>query len=216
MINNYMNNFDNTINIILEEDWKSMAAAGLVGLGTLGGAHAAEPNIKPDIRITKQAPKTDNKSYTINILARTLWAEGKGESDLDTGLRAIATSIYNRKNIKVRGGKIADDDLAYAKIVLSPKQYSCWNGLMVANPKKYPEERERSGRAFELGKQIAEEMVNGTFKPVAEVKNATHYFAPSRMESDPYWAKGQEVATIGNHNFVTTPIVFRDPVLGNR
>lgn len=211
-----MNNFDNTINMILAEDWKSMAAAGLVGLGTLAGAHAAEPRIKPDITITKSAPKTDNKSYTINILARTLWAEGKGESDLDTGLRAIATSIYNRKNIKVRGGKIADDDLAYAKIVLSPKQYSCWNGLMVPNPKKYPEEKERSGRAFELGKQIAEEMVNGTFKPVAEVKNATHYFAPDRTGTDPYWAKGKAFVTIGNHKFLLDPIAFPSPVLGTR
>lgn len=41
-----MNNFDNTVNLILVEDWKSAAAAGLIGLGSMVGTpnvQSAEP-----------------------------------------------------------------------------------------------------------------------------------------------------------------------------
>ena len=49
-----MNNFDNTINTALEEDWKSAVAGGLMGIGAMtGGAPDAEA--KQPQQITQQS-----------------------------------------------------------------------------------------------------------------------------------------------------------------
>ncbi len=210
-----MNKFDTTINEALAEDFKSMAAAGLVGLGAMtGGCNkpgGCEPNTPP---IEQPSDINADSQYAGNILARTIWAEGRGERDLDKSLRAIATSIYNRAQEKIGQGKINDDPLAYAKVTLTPYQYSAWNGWTIKNPTEYPDAKDRSGRGWNEAQKIADEMISGTFKPLPELEGVTHYFNPKT--ANPSWGKGKEFVQIGNHRFLVDRQNFPSPRLGDR
>jgi len=54
-----VNQFNNSINLILCDDWKSAAAAGLLGLGIMGGAKASEVPQKPQTAQVQSVQQTD-------------------------------------------------------------------------------------------------------------------------------------------------------------
>jgi len=211
-----MNNFDTAINEALaEEGLKSnLAAAGLAGAVMFGGNADVPVGTEPNAPIEQPANVNDDAQYANNILARTIWAEGRGERDLDKSLRAIATSIYNRAQEKIGQGKISDDPLAYAKVTLTPYQYSAWNGWTIKNPTEYPDAKDRSGRGWNEAQKIASEMTSGTFKPLPELEGVTHYFNP--RTSNPGWGKDKEFVQIGNHRFLKDRQNFPSPRLGDR
>lgn len=221
-----MNEFDTAINEALaEEGVKSkIALAGLAGATMFGATpKMGEPKVTPieqqaeldDLspsNYPEESEESEEYDYAKNILARTIWAEGRGERDLDTSLRSIATSIYNRTQEKINKGNIEDGPLAFVKVSLTPEQYSAWNAWTIPNPKKYPDSAKRSGRGWNEANQIAEEMISGTFKPVQQLKGVTHYFNPKT--ADPSWGRNREFFKIGNHRFLRDRQDFPSPRLG--
>jgi len=125
-----------------------------------------------------------------NIIARTIYAEGMGESS--AGKRAIASVIYNR------GGGDAEGMVRNIKI---PYQYSCWNR---ADEDDWTNMRQGKGLAWEESESIADEIVRGSFSPTTK---ADHYFNPNKAR--PSWGYTDEAKTIlrphervGNHVFM--------------
>jgi len=157
----------------------------------------------------KQKKKTDKiqdekLNKDINILARTLWGEARGEST--EGIKAVASVIWNRGN--------GDVD-KMINVVQKPWQFSMWNDFNWENF----EIKEYSGTKWEAIKQIARQMANGSFQPI---KSWDHYYAPKGLDVTnpnivkgpdgklaPKWAfvdndysKYQPFDEIGNHRFM--------------
>lgn len=126
-----------------------------------------------------------NKDYIIEIIAKTLYAEARGEGE--NGIRAVATVIWNRSKIR---------KTTFDKICLQPKQFSCWNNsndITTTEPDIY-----------EVCVQIADEMVSELFEEY-EFKNIhpTNYITVKLYYSNkcPNWARGQIGEVVGNHIF---------------
>jgi spore germination cell wall hydrolase CwlJ-like protein len=126
-----------------------------------------------------------------NIIARTIYAEGRGESH--KGLMAIATVIFNR-------GKGTPEGMVAA--IKKPFQFSCWNS---ADASDWVNMKQGSGQAWDQAMNIANTMMNGSFNPL---DNWNHYYNP--WEANPYWAYTDKsktqlrpFVTIGNHRFMT-------------
>ena len=150
---------------------------------------------KPEkIQESKERQKkelTQNQKEEKNIIARTLYAEAKGESP--EGRRAVASVIWNR------GGK---NNEGLIRQIKRPRQFSCWNSFDWNQ--KY-EIREFSGEAWDHCNKIAQEMIDGTFSPTV---NWNHYYNPKL--ANPYWAYLDKAKTqlrphedIGNHRFMS-------------
>lgn len=123
------------------------------------------------------APKKDEQLTDKDKVARTIYAEARGESS--EGKKAVASVIWNRAGGDV--GKLA-------KVVTAPKQFSCWNsGTPAAG----------SGAAWNECVRLAEDLVSGSFTPSG---NWNHYFNPKL--ANPKWAKGKTGQDIGNHRFL--------------
>lgn len=117
-----------------------------------------------------------------NLIAATLVLEAGGEKE--AGMRAVASVIYNRAKIKNK---------TFTNIILEKKQFSCWNTRDV----KTTIEIAQQNRVWATAKQIAEEMVCGTFSPIGDW---THYYNPKLCS--PVWGDHLiNVAYIGNHKF---------------
>ena len=128
----------------------------------------------------------------IDVLARTLWGEGRGEGG--AGMEAIASVILNRV-------KIAEDRDGYwwGKDIISvcqkPYQFSCWN-RSDPNYRLLNAVTEKDIH-YATAVRIARRAVAGTLKD--STNGATHYHAKSIT---PDWAKGQTPsAVIGHHIF---------------
>jgi len=128
--------------------------------------------------------KTSDKA----ILALTIYREARGESFY--GKKAVATVIYNRcmKKYKTISGT------NIRKVCLRPKQFSCWN-------KDYRSKDDVHSQMFKQCMKIAEEVLNGKFKPL---DNWTNYFNPKKKEQFYNIARTgvlENIANIGNHRF---------------
>ncbi|MCE0464918.1 cell wall hydrolase [Pseudomonas uvaldensis] len=128
-----------------------------------------------------------------DILARTLWAEARGEGL--AGQIAVAWTIRNR----VEDGKTKSWwGEGYAGVCLKPYQFSCWN----QNDPNYPF---LSGAKPIPPKQIAQAqraadlVISGAEPDIT--KGATHYYATT-MPKPPAWAaKATQTLRLGNHIF---------------
>lgn len=167
------------------ESWKSAIAGGLLGASSLLGA---EPTNKPPptpVPITNAQFLEKNKT-NINILARTIWAEAKKEGD--TGMRAVASVIYNRGN-----GNVPN----MIREIKKPNQFSCWNSMNWNNFTL----KTKSGKAWENAEKIANELVSYKFSPTT---TANHYYNPSLCT--PSWShikgKIRPHTKIGSHIFM--------------
>ena len=132
------------------------------------------------------------KELAVDVLARTLWGEARGERP--EGRIAVACVILNRLAISNRrgshwwGNSIID-------ICQKPYQFSCWNADDPNRPKLMAVDRRNpvfvsclrvARRAVYLG---LDDTTNG----------ATHYHAAGMT---PFWVKNERpVAVIGNHIF---------------
>ncbi len=133
------------------------------------------------------------KAKAINVVARTLYMEARGEGNV--GLNLVMTVIWNRA-----GGNV--DNLA--DVCLKPLQFSCWNKLSNKTPSTYSIQFPKgaaSGSGSEMSSwdvcvNLANSAFNGTFKPANSEWNA--YYNPNKANPD--WADqliGAE--TIGRH-----------------
>ena len=129
---------------------------------------------------------------TVDVLARTLWGEARGEGT--EGLQAVANVILNRVKIAESRGKFWWGN-TIIQVCQKPYQFSCWNR---SDPSfKRLQEVDESNLYFATSIRIARRAVAGVLEDITH--GATHYHA---NYVKPYWAKGQEpVVTIGNHIF---------------
>lgn len=121
------------------------------------------------------------KAKAINVVARTIYMEARGEGDV--GLNMVMTVIWNRA-----GGNV--DNLA--DVCLKPLQFSCWNKISNKSPSTYSIQFPKgavSGNGQEMSSwdvcvNLANSMFNGTFKPANSKWNA--YYNPNKASPD--WA----------------------------
>jgi len=169
---------------------KNIINQGKLNTMSLGGLspHELHEPKKPN---TNDKEKSRQMEIAENIIARTIYAEGRSESS--EGRRAIATVIYNR------GGSPS----GMVKAIQVPKQFSCWNK---ADADDWNNMKKGEGDTWEDSVNIAKSMVNGTFSPTGTYD---HYYNPNKC--NPSWAyekdsgitKLRPYDDIGNHRFMT-------------
>lgn len=125
----------------------------------------------------------------VEVLARTLWGEARGEPR--AGIEAVACVVLNRVRRQSYWGR------SIAEVCLKPYQFSCWNQddpnrrHLLSLSSSDPEYR----RALDVAKAaIAGGLIDAT-------QGATHYYS-KRLRRPPVWALGHSAsADIGLHLF---------------
>lgn len=134
----------------------------------------------------------------IDTLARTIWAEARGEGL--AGMKAVACVIVNR--FKKPGwwsrnrDNIPDDTIQ--AVCMDPWQFSCWSPndpnlakLLAVTPED---------KQFEQALQLAETAVDGHLSDITG--GATHYYSSS-LHKAPFWADGMTRTVVwGHHTFM--------------
>ncbi len=139
--------------------------------------------------------KTMSEFYndvTVDVLARTLWGEARGEGT--QGMHAVANVILNRAKIaENKGGFWWGNNVI--QVCQKPYQFSCWN-RSDPNFRKLQNVNDKDLH-FATALRLARRAVIGQLEDITE--GATHYHAANIT---PYWAKGREpVNSIGRHKF---------------
>ena len=152
--------------------------------------------------LNRSAPKKSFDGYSciqaLNVLARTLYAEARGEKE--RGMRAVASTIFNRA-----GGN--PDKMV--GVCFAEKQYSCWNDVKHGDAKTYKPlipntvmDSNETKAAWELAKEISWELLSGNF--TSTIGNLNSYYNPSKASPD--WRKNlRDKERIGNHLFGYLP-----------
>lgn len=132
------------------------------------------------------------KEMEIDVLARTLWGEARGEGD--KGMEAVAAVVLNRvAYAEGRAGYWWGNDII--SVCQKPYQFSCWNRSDPSYLKL--QAVTDKDRHFATALRIARRAVAGTL--IDATVGASHYHADY---VSPYWAKGQKpTVTIGRHIF---------------
>lgn len=145
----------------------------------------------------KDAPKNKEaenfyKELEVDVLARTLWGEARGEGV--AGMEAVACVILNRAAIAQEKGRYWWGNNVI-QVCQKPYQFSCWN-RSDPNFRKL-QEVDESNLYFVTAQRVARRAIAGTLKDTTG--GATHYHAEG---TTPYWAKNEiPTAQIGKHIF---------------
>ncbi len=131
-------------------------------------------------------------SEDLEILAKTLWGEARGEGR--TGMEAVAAVVLNRLSKRYRGCD------SIAEVCLDPKQFSCWN----ANDPNLPLLERidwRPDEAYEMARSVATLALSGQLND--PTRGARHYVARSLpLALRPKWLDQKSpCAVIGRHEF---------------
>ena len=133
----------------------------------------------------------------LDILARTLWGEARGESL--AGQIAVAWTIRNRVEMDLHNdGKPDWWGEGYAGICLKKYQFSCWN-------KNDPNYAYLSGakaipfREFAQAQIAADQVIDG--KVPDPTGGATHYYATTMPKAPAWAAKAKQTLKLGHHVF---------------
>lgn len=133
----------------------------------------------------------------IDILARTLWGEARGEGL--HGMIAVGWAIRNRVEADLNNdGKPDWWGEGYTGVCRAPYQFSCWN----KNDPNYAYligQKIIQTSEFSAAIQAAQSVISGRIPD--PTGGATHYYAAS-MKTPPNWAvKGKRTQQIGGHIF---------------
>lgn len=145
---------------------------------------------EPDRESTQPPPLPGS---AVDIVARTLWGEARGESV--KGKEAVAAVIINRvRHAQAKGGRYwwgADA----VQICLKPWQFSCWNAT---DPNRAKLDRvSMEDRSFRVCVRIARRALAGVLDD--PTGGATHYHRRGLL---PPWSRGRDPsAEIGEHVF---------------
>lgn len=132
------------------------------------------------------------EAITVDVLARTLWGEARGEGT--AGLQAVANVVLNRVAVAERKGKFWWGN-NIIQVCQKPYQFSCWNR---SDPsfRKLQAVDERN-LYFATSLRLARRATVGALPDLTN--GATHYHADY---VSPYWAAGEApCARIGRHIF---------------
>lgn len=126
----------------------------------------------------------------LEVLARTLWGEARGEGM--EGMAAVANVVMNR--VFAPGHPFGE---GVQGVCLKPWQFSCWN----PHDPNYPlltTEREPGGHAWDEAKVLASAALDGLLPDRTD--GATHYVVASIEK--PGWSFTMDRTTvIGHHAF---------------
>jgi N-acetylmuramoyl-L-alanine amidase len=151
-----------------------------------------EPKLRP-LQQPGDAPEpAPEREDEIDVLARTLWGEARGEGV--AGMQAVALVVINRVAIaRRRGGYWWGGDVI--AVCRKPFQFSCWNR---SDPNRARLAGvDESDMHFATAIRIARRAMLGFLKD--ETNGATHYHARGIT---PDWARDRQAcATIGRHIF---------------
>ena len=132
------------------------------------------------------------RKMEIDVLARTLWGEARGEGN--AGMRAVACVILNRVRIAQRQEKYWWGNNVI-QVCQKPYQFSCWN-RSDPNFKKLQAVDEKDlyfATAMRIAKRALADVLEDT------THGATHYHV---YGITPHWAQSEKpVAVIGRHVF---------------
>lgn len=130
----------------------------------------------------------------LDVLARTLWGEARGEGV--EGMEAVACVVLNRVNVAQEKGGTFWWGNNVISVCQKPYQFSCWN-RSDANYKRVQSVTQKTDIHFATAMRVARRALAGVLQDAT--KGATHYHEQSIL---PDWAKG-EVPTvqIGHHKF---------------
>jgi spore germination cell wall hydrolase CwlJ-like protein len=129
----------------------------------------------------------------VDVLARTLWGEARGEAV--AGKQAVASVVLNRvRRARERGGRYWWG-ASIEEVCRRPWQFSCWNE---SDPNRAKLEKVgMDNPAFRQCVRVASQAVAGTLDDATG--GATHYHTAG---IDPPWSRGRiPSATIGRHLF---------------
>ncbi len=132
------------------------------------------------------------RGLEIDVLARTIWGEARGEGS--AGMQAVACVVLNRAAVSRQKRKYWWGN-NIVQICQKPFQFSCWN----KNDPNFERviSADRTDRIFVLALEIAALALDGRIHDFTG--GATHYHTKRIL---PYWARGKKPsAAIGNHIF---------------
>lgn len=147
-----------------------------------------------DARAMSEDEKTKEfyRDMEVDVLARTLWGEARGEGS--AGMEAVACVVLNRVKVAQERGRYWWGN-NIIQVCQKPYQFSCWN-RSDPNFRKLQAVDERD-LYFATALRIARRAVIGALEDITS--GATHYHARS---VSPYWAKKETPgAVIGAHIF---------------
>ena len=122
-------------------------------------------------------------------LKSVLWHEARGEPE--EGIRAVMSVIYNRKKAKGYPS-------TFCGVILQDKQFSAFNSDKSLATKPLKPIREFDKEAYRKVSSVAQEAVQGAFKPVLE-EDVLHY-AHVRIKN--HWTSRMKVVIVhGRHVF---------------
>jgi N-acetylmuramoyl-L-alanine amidase len=132
------------------------------------------------------------KEMEVDVLARTLYGEARGEGS--AGMQAVANVVLNRvKFAESQNGFWWGNNII--QVCQKPYQFSCWNR---SDPNFHKLQAvDKTDLYFATAIRIAQRAAAGV---LADITNgATHYHAAG---VEPYWARGvKPAAVIGRHIF---------------
>ena len=156
--------------------------------------HDSTPASPSGVTPPVDAPDVDDPEDALEVFARTLWGEARGEGE--RGIEAVAEVIVNRVNHRPRGlygGSVE-------KVCKKPWQFSCWNPgdpnrnqLMAVGP---------GDPQYEICLEVAQRALRGEI--TAQTNGAKHYMTKARRAQG--WPRSwgrerQHCAEVGNHLF---------------
>lgn len=128
--------------------------------------------------------------YHLQIAARTIWCEARGETE--EGQRAVAHVLVNRLRSKRWGSNLA-------ALCLAPFQFSCWN---TRDPNRIAAASlpDNNPALLKMAAMIEVALDDGDHDPT---DGSTHYYNPKVVPDPPAWTKPPAIQTavIGNHVF---------------
>jgi len=129
-------------------------------------------------------------SADVDVLARTLWGEARGEGW--DGMQAVANVVINRVRI---GGWYG---AGVQGVCLKRWQFTCWEPAPLGNRERMLSV-DTGNAAFAMALEIAALAVAGQLPDITG--GATHYH---NATVSPKWASSAQVsAVVGNHTFYT-------------
>ena len=137
-----------------------------------------------------------SRDQQINALARTLFAEGRGEQE--AGMRRVLDSII------ARSGNNTDNIVG---IVSEPFQYSCWNGMKPYdwNPTQFKVRNatgaDKDSAQWDTAVSLATKAIDGTYTP----KHTEPFYHTTSVHPD--WSRGKTGTVDGNHIFYTNKVI---------
>jgi N-acetylmuramoyl-L-alanine amidase len=157
---------------------------------TAGRASAPPAAETPATAATAPIPGgAGSRSRDVDILARTIWGEARGEGQL--GREGVAAVVLNR----LKHGQPDRFGATIADVCLKSKQFSCWNA---DDPNLEKLQRvDETDHHFRACIEIAERAVNGTLAD--PTSGSDHYHT---ISVSPTWSKEKQPAVvIGVHKF---------------